>query len=173
MNLSLPRKIGRLLFALLAIGPSTAPVIAQQSPAQTSTRRTLPARAGLPTKVASVEGLTEYRLDNGLRVLLFPDQSKPTLTVNITYFVGSRHEGYGETGMAHLLEHLLFKGTPKHPAIDKEFTERGARWNGTTFFDRTNYFELIPANDAALDWALDLERMHGELFVARKISRAR
>lgn len=169
MILSLPRKIGRLLFALLAIAPSAGPASAQQATPQTSTRRTLPARAGLPTKVASVEGLTEYRLDNGLRVLLFPDQSKPTLTVNITYFVGSRHEGYGETGMAHLLEHLLFKGTPKHPTIDKEFTERGARWNGTTFFDRTNYFELIPANDVALDWALDLEadRMVNS-FVARK-----
>ena len=54
-------------------------------------------------KNASVEGITEYQLDNGLKVLLFPDQSKPTMTVNITYMVGSRHEGYGETGMAHLL----------------------------------------------------------------------
>src|SRR6185436_518336 len=63
------------------------------------------------TKVASVEGITEYRLDNGLKVLLFPDSSKPTLTVNVTYMVGSRHEGYGESGMAHLLEHMLFKGT--------------------------------------------------------------
>jgi zinc protease len=50
-------------------------------------------------------------------VLLFPDASKPTVTVNITYAVGSRHENYGETGMAHLLEHLLFKGTPTHADI--------------------------------------------------------
>ena len=70
---------------------------------------------GQAQRVASVEGITEYLLDNGLRVLLFPDQSKPTITVNITYFVGSRHEAYGETGMAHLLEHLVFKGTPNHP----------------------------------------------------------
>ncbi|MBY0557790.1 MAG: insulinase family protein, partial [Burkholderiaceae bacterium] len=62
-------------------------------------------------KVTSVEGITEYRLANGLRVLLFPDASKPTLTTNIVYMVGSRHENYGETGMAHLLEHLLFKPT--------------------------------------------------------------
>ncbi len=168
MTASLVRKITRWLLAVLAIGPSAAP--AQQTATPSTVRpAATPARLGAPTKVATVEGLTEYRLDNGLRVLLFPDQSKPTLTVNITYFVGSRHEGYGETGMAHLLEHLLFKGTPKHPTIDKEFTERGARWNGTTFFDRTNYFELIPANDAALDWALDLEadRMVNS-FVARK-----
>jgi len=58
---------------------------------------------------ATVEGITEYQLDNGMRVLLFPDQSKQQVTVNITYLVGSRHEAYGETGMAHLLEHLVFK----------------------------------------------------------------
>ena len=70
-----------------------------------------------PSELASVEGITEYRLSNGLHFLLFPDQGKQQITVNITYLVGSRHEGYGETGMAHLLEHLLFKGTPNHPDI--------------------------------------------------------
>ena len=107
--------------------------------------------------VASVEGITEYRLDNGLRVLLFPDQSKPQTTVNITYLVGSRHEAYGETGMAHLLEHLVFMGTPDHPDIKQELTERGARPNGTTWYDRTNYFETFPASEENLEWALDLE----------------
>ena len=109
------------------------------------------------TKVASVEGITEYQLDNGLKFLLFPDQSKQQITVNITYLVGSRHEGYGETGMAHLLEHLVFKGTPNHPDIPGELTERGASPNGTTWFDRTNYFETFPATDDNLVWALDLE----------------
>jgi zinc protease len=108
-------------------------------------------------KAASAEGITEYRLKNGLRVLLFPDPSKATITVNITYLVGSRHEGYGETGMAHLLEHLVFKGTPKHPNIPQELTERGARPNGTTWYDRTNYYETFAANEANLRWALDLE----------------
>ena len=113
------------------------------------------------TEIASVEGITEYRLDNGLRFLLFPDQSKQQITVNITYLVGSRHEGYGETGMAHLLEHLVFKGTPNHPDIPQELTEHGAFPNGTTWFDRTNYFETLPATaenaDENLEWALDLE----------------
>ncbi|MYD97601.1 MAG: insulinase family protein [Gammaproteobacteria bacterium] len=109
------------------------------------------------TKVASVEGITEYRLDNGLRFLLFPDQSKQQITVNITYLVGSRHEGYGETGMAHLLEHLVFKGTPNHPDIPAELTERGAAPNGTTWFDRTNYFETFPATEDNLAWAIELE----------------
>jgi len=109
------------------------------------------------TKGASVEGITEYQLKNGLKVLLFPDPSKPTITVNITYMVGSRHEGYGETGMAHLLEHLVFKGTPKHPNIPQELTEHGARPNGTTWYDRTNYFETFNATEENLKWALDLE----------------
>ena len=117
----------------------------------------------------SVEGISEYRLDNGLKVLLFPDPSKQTITVNITYLVGSRHENYGETGMAHLLEHLLFKGSPNHPNIPAELTAHGARPNGTTWFDRTNYFETFAANDENLQWALDLEadRMTHS-FVAQK-----
>ena len=122
-----------------------------------------------PVKVTSVEGITEYRLANGLRVLLFPDPTKPTITVNITYLVGSRHENYGETGMAHLLEHLLFKGTPNHPNIPQELTAHGARPNGSTWFDRTNYFETFPATDENLKWALDLEadRMVNS-FIAKK-----
>jgi zinc protease len=108
-------------------------------------------------RVTSVEGITEYRLENGLKVLLFPDQSKQTITVNITYLVGSRHENYGETGMAHLLEHMVFKGTPKHPNIPKELSEHGTRPNGTTWLDRTNYFETFQATEENLKWALDLE----------------
>ncbi len=108
-------------------------------------------------KTASVEGITEYVLDNGMKVLLFPDNSSQTVTVNITYLVGSRHEGYGEKGMAHLLEHLVFKGTPNHPNIPEELTSHGARPNGTTWYDRTNYFETFNATDENLDWALDLE----------------
>ncbi|WP_409014752.1 M16 family metallopeptidase [Dyadobacter aurulentus] len=121
------------------------------------------------TKVTSVEGITEYNLENGLKVLMFPDPSKPTITVNVTYLVGSRHEGYGETGMAHLLEHLVFKGSPKHPNIPQELTEHGARPNGTTWYDRTNYFETFSATEENLKWALDLEsdRMVNS-FIAKK-----
>src|SRR5215471_1877435 len=97
------------------------------------------------TKVTSVEGITEYRLDNGLDVLLFPDNSKPSVTVNATYMVGSRHEGYGETGMAHLLEHMLFKGTKGRKDIMGELSSHGAQFNGSTSYDRTNYFETMTA----------------------------
>src|SRR5512134_3891334 len=114
------------------------------------------AAAALP-KVTEVEGVAEYRLANGLRVLLAPDASADTTTVHIVYLVGSRHEGYGEKGMAHLLEHLLFKGSKRHPNVKEEFTRRGARWNGTTSNDRTTYFETFAATADNLDWALGME----------------
>ncbi len=115
------------------------------------------AEAPPPKKVASVEGITEYRLANGLKVLLFPDSSRPKVTVNLTVLVGSRHEGYGETGMAHLLEHMVFKGTPTHPDIPGAMKERGAQFNGSTSEDRTNYFETLAASDENLEFAIKLE----------------
>jgi len=99
----------------------------------------LTAMADAPVKVASIEGVTEYRLANGSRVLLFPEASRPTVTVNMTVLVGSRHEGYGEAGMAHLLEHMVFKGTPKHPEVPKSLRDHGASFNGrASLFDRPN-----------------------------------
>ena len=109
------------------------------------------------TKVVSIEGVTEYRLANGARVLLFPEMSRPTVTVNMTVLVGSRHEGYGESGMAHLLEHLVFKGTPTHPEVPKALRDHGAQFNGTTNNDRTNYFETMPATDENLEFGIKLE----------------
>ena len=113
--------------------------------------------AGEPQRVTSAEGITEYALANGLHVLLFSDPTKQTITVNVTYLVGARHEAYGETGMAHLLEHMVFKGTDKHPNIPQELTAHGARPNGTTSFDRTNYYETFQVTDENLKWALELE----------------
>ncbi|HXU50924.1 MAG TPA: pitrilysin family protein [Casimicrobiaceae bacterium] len=120
----------------------------------------LAARAALPggvTQGPTVEGVTQYELANGMRVVLFPDATKPTTTVNITYLVGSRFEGYGETGMAHLLEHMLFKGTPAIPSVFAELGRRGMRFNGTTWFDRTHFYESFAANDDNLAWALKME----------------
>lgn len=128
-----------------------------------------PLQALATTKVTEVEGISEYRLDNGLKVLLFPDPSKETVTVNITYQVGSKHENYGETGMAHLLEHLVFKGSPKHKDIPSELSSHGARPNGTTWTDRTNYFETFAATENNINWALSMEsdRMVNS-FIAKK-----
>jgi zinc protease len=149
-----------LVVLVVAIAATWAPSVA------------VPAAPKLPAgveRVTAVEGITEYVLANGLRVLLFPDPSKQTTTVNVTYLVGSRHEGYGETGMAHLLEHMVFKGTPKHKDIPQELTAHGCRPNGSTWYDRTNYFETFAATDENLDWALDLEadRMVNS-FIAKK-----
>ena len=109
------------------------------------------------TFVTEAEGLREYALPNGLKVVLVPDSSKPTVTTNLTIFVGSRHEAGGEGGMAHLLEHMLFKGTPKTPDAKQAISDHGADANGTTWFDRTNYYESMPATDANTEWAIRFE----------------
>ena len=129
------------LFSILLVISSTSLCIAQA-----------------PKKVATVEGITEFVLDNGCRLIFYPDKSSSSVTVNMTLFVGSRHEGYGETGMAHLLEHMLFKGTPSHANIPKELKDRGViNMNGTTSYDRTNYFETLPASEENLEWAIQME----------------
>ncbi|MGO8971620.1 MAG: M16 family metallopeptidase [Myxococcaceae bacterium] len=160
------RPLALAVAALLTVVPAFAQPVAPPKATPSAARaKPLPA----PERVTSVEGITEYRLANGLRVLLFPDASKPSMTVNITYLVGSRQENYGETGMAHLLEHLLFKGTPSHPDPTKTLTSLGGRANGSTWFDRTNYFVSFPASEANLQTALGLEAdrmVHS--FISRK-----
>ena len=143
-----------LLAASLAL--VAAPALAQALP-------------GGISAVTSVEGTDEYRLPNGLQVLLVADDSKPTTTVNLTYRVGSRFENYGETGMAHLLEHMLFKGTPKHEKVWAEFQKRGLAANGSTWFDRTNYTARFSADDDNLQWYLGwLADSMINSYVARK-----
>src|SRR5262245_56240586 len=122
--------------------------------AATAAAQTLP--PGVAQK-ASMGGITEYQFPNGLRVLLYPNPSNPKVTINVTYLVGSRHEGYGETGMAHLLEHLNFIETTNGRKIKDEIVGRGAQWNGTTSDDRTNYFETVHANDENIKWDLSIE----------------
>ena len=121
------------------------------------------------TAVRAVEGIDEYRLPNGLQLLLVADDSKPTTTVNMTVHVGSRQENYGETGMAHLLEHMMFKGSPKHRKPWADFEKRGLAANGSTWFDRTNYTASFSANDDNLKWYVDwLADALVNSFVARK-----
>ena len=160
-----PSVAASVVFCLFVVA-AAVPVAAQSAAPAAQASPALPSGV---VRVTSVEGITEYRWPNGFRALLFPDESKQTITVNITYLVGSRHENYGETGMAHLLEHLAFKGTPKHTNIPQELTAHGARPNGTTWLDRTNYFETFQASDVNLEWALDLEsdRMVNS-FIAKK-----
>lgn len=130
---------------------------------------------GLPEKHSEFRGISEYTLENGLRVLIFPDPTKATITLNMTYLVGSRHESRGQRGCAHLLEHMLFKRTRRHADICREMGEHGARVNGSTWADRTNFFETSAAEEAHLNWALDLEadRMVGAMITARELDRER
>ena len=151
--------INKLVLGSCMLAPLAAYAQTPAQPAKTQKAGALAA----PVKVTSVEGLTEYRLGNGLRVLLAPDASKPTLTTNIVYKVGSRNENYGETGMAHLLEHLLFKpsanfGVKKGTQTPVQVLNAiGGTFNGSTWFDRTNYFAIFPANDDNLHLMLSLE----------------
>ena len=153
--MKLSRRFRRSLLSLFVLGLSHSTFAAPLPPGT--------------QEVTKVAGITEYRLENGLRVLLFPDPSSAKTTVNVTYLVGSRHEGYGETGMAHLLEHLMFKGSTNHTNVPQELSEHGAQANGTTWYDRTNYYETFPSSDENLDWALSLEsdRMVNS-FIAQK-----
>ena len=128
--------------------PAAKPKVAAAAPA---------AVAAVPAPVRELGGIEEYRLPNGLQVLLFPDATQTTTTVNITYRVGSRHESPGEYGMAHLLEHMLFKGTQRQKDIPGAMAQRGVRFNGTTTVDRTNYFASFNANADTLAFLLDLE----------------
>ncbi|MDL2141908.1 pitrilysin family protein [Flavobacterium tructae] len=114
-------------------------------------------KTDVPKYIKNVEGVKEYSLNNGLRVLLIPDASQSNMVVNIVYNVGSRNEGYGEKGMAHLLEHMLFKSTKNLGDIKKMLSEKGGAANGTTWLDRTNYYEVFPSNDENLKWSIEME----------------
>ncbi len=108
-------------------------------------------------KIGTLEGITEYKLDNGLRLLLRQDGNQATTTLCIFYRVGSCSESYGQTGNAHLLEHLLFKGTPNRKNIAEELTLHGSLANGITEVEGTYYFETFLPTDENLDWALSME----------------
>jgi len=105
--------------------------------------------------------LEQYKLDNGLRVVLNEDHSAPLVAINLWYHVGSKNERPGRTGFAHLFEHMLFSGS-EHVGNNEHFRyvqSVGGVLNGTTFFDRTNYFETLPSNYLALGLWLESDRM--------------
>jgi zinc protease len=137
---------------LLALGPPPAPPPAAPPPVQTA-----PATADLPQIP-----FEKYVLPNGLEVILLEDHRMPEVAVDVWYKVGSRDERPGKTGFAHLFEHVMFQGT-KHVPEDKHFEllqKAGAsNVNGSTSHDRTNYYEVIPANQLELALWLESERM--------------
>ncbi|MBU8883166.1 insulinase family protein [Kaistella sp. DKR-2] len=121
------------------------------------TNSALAQKAESPKFISNIEGTKEYSLNNGMKILLLPDPSQSNMVVNIIYNVGSKDEGYGEKGMAHLLEHMLFKSTKNLGDIKKQLSDKGGAANGTTWYDRTNYYEIFPSNDENLKWALMME----------------
>lgn len=154
-----------MLFLRKALIPLLAAVLVFAAPTVATAQKLPPGMS----RLSSVEGVEEYALANGLQVLLIRDDSKPSTTVNVTYRVGSKNENYGETGMAHLLEHLMFKGTPGTPGVWAEFTKRGLRANGSTTQDRTNYFANLSFNEENLRWYLSWQAdAMVNSFIARK-----
>jgi zinc protease len=117
------------------------------------------------THVKNLGGIDEYRLDaNGLTVLLMSDRSAPVATFMITYRVGSRNEVTGTTGATHLLEHLMFKGSPnfnreKGNSIDQFLESVGARYNATTWLDRTNYYAEVGSEHLEGYMAIESDRL--------------
>ncbi len=120
--------------------------------------------------IQTLDGIEEYRLkSNDLRVLLMPNEGLPVATVMVTYKVGSRNEAIGTTGATHILEHMMFKGTPRfNPEQGNDYSstmERiGARSNATTWFDRTNYYATVPSEYVPLTIELEADRMRNLLI---------
>jgi len=120
--------------------------------------------------VAEADGIREYRLANHLKALLVENHVAPVATVCVLYRVGSRNEAVGYTGSTHLLEHMMFKGTPtfnknKNTQIAATLQKIGADFNATTWYDRTNYFETVPSDQLALALRLEADRMRNS-FIA-------
>lgn len=120
-------------------------------------------------KISEDKNVVEYKLANGLKLLLLENHIAPVITLLVLYKVGSRNEAVGNTGATHFLEHMLFKGTKKHNAesgngIDDLLTQIGAYWNATTWFDRTSYFEVVPSEYLELCIKLEADRMRNLLL---------
>jgi zinc protease len=119
--------------------------------------------------VAAGEGVREFKLANGLKVLLVENRVAPVVTVCVLYRVGSRNEAVGHTGATHLLEHMMFKGTPDFnkdlgTQIAATLQKIGADFNATTWYDRTNYFETVPSDNLELALRLEADRMRNSLI---------
>jgi zinc protease len=152
-------KISRLFAATALLFVHVLPAQTNTAPAVVAAPPVASANSALRF-VRELGDVREYSLPNGLQVLLLRDTQRPAMSVNITYRVGSRHESLGEYGAAHLLEHMLFKpsgeGTPpKYNDAKTSMQSLGMRWNGTTSYDRTNYFAHFVTNDGKLPERLD------------------
>jgi predicted Zn-dependent peptidase len=171
-----------LLLALLAssfcLGIASADPKAPQTSVAAKPGEPKPAAAADPA-IASLErfgrGIERLTIENGLRLVLAPDNSAKTVAISVTYGVGSRDEGPGQSGFAHLFEHMMFQGS-QHVAKGQHFTlisERGGSLNGTTSADRTNYFEVLPSSELELAMWLEADRMRALAVTAENFENQR
>jgi len=147
---------------LMCAAASTLLLNSMQVWAQADTKKSLIAEA-------SAGGISSYTLSNGFKIILIPFPTASNVRVELLVKTGSKLEGYGETGMAHLLEHMLFKGAGNRKNIKDDLTAMGANWNGTTTADRTNYFETLSSDPQKLDEVLRLE---ADRFIRSKFTKA-
>ncbi len=123
------------------------------------------------TRIAEYDGITEYKLDsNDLKLLLAPRRAAPVVAFMVLYRVGSRNEAVGHTGSTHLLEHMLFKGTPTYnktngTQIASVLQRQGGVFNADTWFDRTRYYEMLPSDQLELAIHIEADRMRNS-FIA-------
>ena len=135
-----------------------SPASSRANPSPSAARSEQPAVTSLRQRVI---GLQKASLSNGLRVIMDVEHDSPTVAVCVTYNVGSRNESTGQSGFAHLFEHMMFQGS-RHVPKGKHFqliAARGGTLNGTTSADRTNYFETVPSNELQLALWLEADRM--------------
>jgi len=159
--------VSALLLAGGFVVLGTTAAVAQSSTPNSSTKVAIDPRPVVRDPAVGaidtwVSGLSQSTLANGLRVVLAPDTESPTVSVCVTYDVGSRNEVPGQSGFAHLFEHMMFQGS-RNVGKGEHFqlvTARGGQLNGTTSTDRTNYFETLPANELELGLWLEADRMH-------------
>jgi predicted Zn-dependent peptidase len=156
--------LGRVLCPTLPLFPLLAVLVASSALAEPKAKPSKDVEAPDPAVLSLArfgQGIERLALENGLRLVLAPDPSAKTVAVSVTYGVGSRDEGPGQSGFAHLFEHMMFQGS-QHVAKGQHFTlisERGGSLNGTTSADRTNYFEVLPSSELPLAMWLEADRM--------------
>ena len=162
-----------ILLSLLALGVGLGAALATAQDG-TGAEAESPAPSATNTPLARMP-IQRHTLDNGLRVVLSPDQTVPTVAVAVYYDVGSRNEVRGRSGFAHLFEHMMFQGSAnlgkgEHFVL---IDNRGGQTNGTTSNDRTNYYETLPSNELALGLWLEADRMRSLAVTAENFENQR
>ena len=164
LAVSLPTAVGSVSLARAQepkpVQPAVPPPQPRTAPQATPAQAAVPAEAPKPSTLAALP-IVRHTLENGLRVVLSPDRTIPTVGISVYYDVGSRNEVRGRSGFAHLFEHMMFQGSANVGKGEhfQLILNRGGEMNGTTSEDRTNYYETLPSNELELGLWLEADRM--------------